>query len=90
MRGRKPILEAVNPTRRVRKMAKLTLNLDDFNKNQNMRQSLTSLFTIELTNREMEQIRTIAGSALVTALHALPFTLNRVDDEEPPEDAEKT
>ena len=71
-------------------MAKLTLNLDDFNKNQNMRQSLTSLFTIELTNREMEQIRTIAGSALVTALHALPFTLNRVDDEESPEDAEKT
>ena len=71
-------------------MAKLTLNLDDFNKNQNMRQSLTSLFTIELTNREIEQIRTIAGSALVTALHALPFTLNRVDDEESPEDAEKT
>ena len=71
-------------------MAKLTLNLDDFNKNQNMRQSLASLFTIELTNREMEQIRTIAGSALVTALHALPFTLNRVDDEEPSEDAEKT
>ena len=71
-------------------MAKLTLNLDDFNKNQNMRQSLTSLFTIELSNREIEQIRTIAGSALVTALHALPFTLNRVDDEESPEDAEKT
>ena len=71
-------------------MAKLTLNLDDFNKNQNMRQSLTSLFTIELSNREIEQIRTIAGSALVTALHALHFTLNRVDDEEPPEHVEKT
>jgi len=74
----------------VRKMAKLILNLDDFNKNQNIRESISSLFTIEITNREMEQIRTIAGSALVTALHALPFTLNRVDDEERPEDAEKT
>ena len=71
-------------------MAKLILNLDDFNKGQNMRQSISSLFTVEKTNREMEQIRTIAGSALVTALHALPFTLNRVDDEEPLEDAETT
>lgn len=71
-------------------MAKLILNLDDFNKGQNMRQSISSLFTVEITNREMEQIRTIAGSALVTALHALPFTLNRVDDEEPLEDAETT
>tara|TARA_Y100000310_G_scaffold318904_1_gene373526 strand:- start:27 stop:293 length:267 start_codon:yes stop_codon:yes gene_type:complete len=86
MLGLKPILEAGKPTRRVRKMAKLTLNLDDFQKGQDIRQSLTSLFTIELTNHEVEQIRTIAGSALVTALHALPFTLNRVEDEKPPED----
>jgi len=69
-------------------MAKLILNLDDFNKGHNMQQSISSLFTIEITNREMEQIRTIAGSALVTALHALPFTLNRVDDEEPLEDVQ--
>ena len=71
-------------------MAKLTLNLDDFQKGQDMRQNLTKLLTIELSNHELEQIRTIAGSALVTALHVLPFTLNRVDEENSPEDTETT
>jgi hypothetical protein len=71
-------------------MAKLTLNLDDFQKGQDMRQNLTKLLTIELSNHELEQIRTIAGSALVTALHALPFTLNRVDEEDSPENTETT